>query len=196
MNAQELFLLNPIETELKAQKASSPNSKIKAEQSNLLPPAAKTNSSKKLNKQFVPNPKLQASSGQLNSLVQQKNGQINPEAPHIKRCRQAIRSFCMECQGRLSHAVDACEDHDCKLYPFRKAVAENLELFHNTKEKPVRAVRQHCLICCGGERGEVRNCAAGKTCALWPFRFGVNPTIYRKVKEKWRGPKHYALPGL
>ena len=124
------------------------------------------------------------------------NAQNYQEKTHIKRCRHAIRSFCLECQGRLSTAVEACEDHNCKLYPFRLTTSENLDLKKLSQAKPLRAVRQHCLICCGGERDELRRCTAGKTCSLWPFRFGVSPVIYRKVKEKWRGPKHYSLPGL
>lgn len=213
MNAQELFLFPPKKTKPKAQKASGQSYKIEPEQSNQMAGTPKlhltkntnTNSAssspiqpillnKQASKQPETNTKEQAKSAQ--SSLHQINDQDHLQKPHIKRCRQAIRSFCMECQGRLSHAVDACEDHDCKLYPFRKFVAESPDISHNTEEKPTRAVRQHCLICCGGERDEVRNCAAGKTCTLWPFRFGVNPTIYRKVKEKWRGPKHYTLPGL
>ena len=163
---------------------------------NLLYPAQTKPKSKK---DHTPAPIImakQANSGQAGLLPRASSEQNPQDQPHIKRCRQAIRSFCFECQGRLSHAVEACEDYDCKLYPFRKLAAESPALSQATEEKPLRAVRQHCLICCGGERGEVRNCAAGKTCSLWPFRFGVNPAIYRRVKEKWRGPKHYTLPGL
>ena len=177
MNAQNL--LYPTQTKPKAKKDHTPAPIIGVEQ----------------------NPFAQASS--LTKPSNPQNPQNSQDQPHIKRCRQAIRSFCFECQGRLSHAVEACEDYDCKLYAFRKLAAESPALSHIApalshiaEEKPLRAVRQHCLICCGGERGEVRNCAAGKTCSLWPFRFGVNPAIYRRVKEKWRGPKHYTLPGL
>jgi len=50
---------------------------------------------------------------------------------------------------------------------------------HETKTKighatPLRAVRQHCLMCCNGSANEVRLCPA-KGCPLWPFRHGHRP---------------------
>ena len=222
MNSQELFLLPPTKTKLKTKKTSNSQCKNQAEQTNFYS-TTEAGVNKNSNGNFIavqPEELFTKDCTQttpqasLNTRVnsKQKNKQEAVEAPHIKRCRQAIRSFCLECQGRLSCAVEACEDHDCKLYPFRKLATENTLLpkkmldekaekmpektAEKMEHKPLRAVRQHCLICCGGERDEVRNCAAGKTCTLWPFRFGVNPVIYRKVKEKWRGPKHYTLPGL
>ena len=45
---------------------------------------------------------------------------------------------------------------------------------------PVKAIREFCLDCCGGDRSEVKMCPATK-CALYPFRFGKNP--YRAKRE-------------
>ena len=207
MNAQELFLLNPTQVKLKAKGASSSKPKDGAGQNNLTPVATANSNEKTSTSAFKghaeelirqTNEQVTQPNSSVNTRTHSapKKGQNNLEPTHIKRCRQAIRSFCLECQGRLSHAVEACEDYDCKLYPFRKLAVEDMDFAQKTEQKPLRAVRQHCLICCGGERDEVRNCAAGKTCTLWPFRFGVSPAIYLKVKEKWRGPKHYTLPGL
>lgn len=50
-------------------------------------------------------------------------------------------------------------------------------VFDKTRQplpSPLKAVRRHCLDCCGGSANEVSLCAA-KSCPLWPFRFGSNP---------------------
>jgi len=39
---------------------------------------------------------------------------------------------------------------------------------------PLKAVRRHCLSCCGGSSNEVKLCPA-KSCPLWPFRHGHRP---------------------
>ena len=45
---------------------------------------------------------------------------------------------------------------------------------------PVKAIREHCLDCCGGSALEVQTCTVTK-CALHPFRLGKNP--YRTKRE-------------
>lgn len=45
---------------------------------------------------------------------------------------------------------------------------------------PVKAIREHCVDCCGGSSNEVKLCTVEK-CALFPFRFGKNP--YRTKRE-------------
>lgn len=117
-------------------------------------------------------------------------------SPVDRRCRQAIRHFCLECQGRLPKAVDNCEDDSCPLYLFRLNDPESRLDQPGLPIRPMRAVRQQCLACCANERDEIRNCSAGKSCSLWEFRFGVSPAVYRRVKERLRGPKHFILPGL
>lgn len=44
---------------------------------------------------------------------------------------------------------------------------------------PVKAIREHCIDCCGGLSSEVKMCSV-TNCALHPFRFGKNP--YRKTR--------------
>ena len=39
---------------------------------------------------------------------------------------------------------------------------------------PMTAIRAKCVECSGGQLKEVNSCPI-KTCALWPFRMGVNP---------------------
>ena len=39
---------------------------------------------------------------------------------------------------------------------------------------PMKAIRAHCIECCGGQWKEVRLCPA-QNCALHPFRMGHRP---------------------
>lgn len=39
---------------------------------------------------------------------------------------------------------------------------------------PIKAIREHCIDCCGGSRKEVRLCPAAN-CALHPYRMGHRP---------------------
>ena len=114
---------------------------------------------------------------------------MNNETADLKALA-AIRSFCFACQGRSAARVRACEDADCPLHAFRLAGEEPLE------NAPLRAARRYCLVCCGGERRELRSCAAKGSCALWSYRFGVSPHTYRRVKERLRGPRQFTLPDL
>ena len=101
----------------------------------------------------------------------------------------AIRGFCFACQGRSAARVNACADTDCPLHAFRLGGEDLLE------NGPLRAVRRYCLICCGGERRETRSCAARHGCALWSYRFGVSPCVYRRVKARFFAPRQFSLPG-
>ena len=47
------------------------------------------------------------------------------------------------------------------------------------KLPPLKAIRQNCIECSGGNRAEADRCAIVK-CPLHPFRFGTNP--YRTVR--------------
>lgn len=44
---------------------------------------------------------------------------------------------------------------------------------------PIKAIRAHCVDCCGGSTSEVRKCTAYR-CPLWPFRMGKNVFHGRK----------------
>lgn len=39
---------------------------------------------------------------------------------------------------------------------------------------PLKAIKAHCLDCCGGSRQEVKACEIAD-CPLHPFRLGKNP---------------------
>lgn len=49
------------------------------------------------------------------------------------------------------------------------------------KLTPLKAIRKHCIECCGGSPKEVRLCT-DKTCFLWSFRFGM--TLERYLNRK------------
>ncbi len=40
---------------------------------------------------------------------------------------------------------------------------------------PIKAIRAKCLDCCGGSSKEVRDCTAGDSCPLFPYRTGHRP---------------------
>lgn len=107
----------------------------------------------------------------------------------MKTVHTAIRSFCFACQGRSAARVNACDDADCPLHAYR--LGEEAD----APPDALRAVRRYCLICCGGERREVRSCAAKGGCALWSYRFGVSPCVYRRVKARFFAPRQFTLPG-
>ncbi len=137
----------------------------------------------------------------------------------MKATLAAIRSFCFACQGRSAARVNACDDADCPLHACRLGektghsedsaersfteqdfAGQTLEKQESAaqdsrSENPLRAVRRYCLVCCGGERREVRSCAAKGGCALWSYRFGVSPCVYRRVKARFFAPRQFTLPG-
>jgi hypothetical protein len=47
-----------------------------------------------------------------------------------------------------------------------------------TKTALLKSIRRKCLDCSAGGRKEVRECRL-VTCALWPFRFGRDPSPSR-----------------
>jgi hypothetical protein len=47
--------------------------------------------------------------------------------------------------------------------------------------RPLKAIREHCVECFGGQRKTVRRCPS-VNCLLWPFRLGKNP--FRKKKTE------------
>ena len=51
---------------------------------------------------------------------------------------------------------------------------------------PVKAIRAHCLHCCGYSPKEVRLCTV-ESCSLYPYRMGHCPG--RKRKGAWEEPQ-------
>jgi hypothetical protein len=51
---------------------------------------------------------------------------------------------------------------------------------------PLRALRRHCVQCCGGSNKEVALCCSSD-CSAWPFRLGRNPWVdARKLSDEQR----------
>ena len=43
-----------------------------------------------------------------------------------------------------------------------------------TKLTPIKAIRKHCIFCCGDQIKEVKHCQV-KDCALYSYRMGHRP---------------------
>jgi hypothetical protein len=87
---------------------------------------------------------------------------------------KAVKMFCIECVGDAKDARHCGGDQflgGCWLFPYRLG-----------RGKPsVKIIRKVCLWCMGGSKDLVANCKGdsdrpGVTCALWPYRFGTNPS--------------------
>ena len=48
---------------------------------------------------------------------------------------------------------------------------------------PIRAIRKHCIFCCGDNSKEVRYCQV-KDCALYPYRMGHRPKTGSETDTK------------
>ncbi len=59
------------------------------------------------------------------------------------------------------------------------AVQTVVESKERKSERPLVAVRRHCVECSGGNAREVRRCQC-LNCKLWPYRFGIRPNTARK----------------
>lgn len=46
----------------------------------------------------------------------------------------------------------------------------------------LRAIREKCLDCCGGQASEVRKCVS-VACPLWPLRMGSQPKGLRAARK-------------
>lgn len=59
-------------------------------------------------------------------------------------------------------------------YPHKEWMGEM-----TTKQTILKAIREHCLECCGGSTNAVRHCTvklpALQHCKLYPYRFGKDP---------------------
>ena len=51
---------------------------------------------------------------------------------------------------------------------------DNLEIHQMIRLTPIKAIRKHCIECCGGSHKEVRECNR-VDCHLYPYRMGINP---------------------
>ena len=119
---------------------------------------------------------------------------INDSRFTVDKALRCIRRFCLECQGRHPASVLACMDSECFFFPWRSQ-----KIPVECEAKPLRGIRRYCLSC-AGNRQDVRACDAGRhgerPCALWSFRFGVQPGTFKRVLARRRQGRQLLLPGL
>lgn len=48
------------------------------------------------------------------------------------------------------------------------------------KRPILKAIKLHCMDCCGGSWDEVKKCASEKVCFLHPYRLGKNPFAFKR----------------
>lgn len=100
-----------------------------------------------------------------------------PAKPRL--CLAHIRQRCLDC-SELRVDVKRCAATDCPLHPYR--------LGHRPKENAPgirKAVREHCLWCCGGDQMAPSGCVSFD-CPLWPFRRstqGSERVPHKEVQE-------------
>ena len=64
-----------------------------------------------------------------------------------------------------------------------------LNIIMTTKQTILKAIREHCLECCGGSTNAVRHCtpiireAGMRECELYPYRFGKDLDPARNGKN-------------
>lgn len=99
---------------------------------------------------------------------------------------EAIRKFCLQCQGGVSANVTECQHTACPFYAYRLGVA-----LPAGKHRPLKTIRAYCVEeCQAGNQGQVDDCqgdtAAAGPCPAFPFRMGKSPNITAGTREKRR----------
>ena len=99
---------------------------------------------------------------------------------------EAIRRFCVQCEGDSPTNVSECLYKACPFYAYRLGVA-----LPAGKHRPLKAIRTFCLEeCQAGNQGQVEGCqgdtAAAGPCPAWPFRLGKSPNVTTETREKRR----------
>lgn len=51
----------------------------------------------------------------------------------------------------------------------------------NKSTTPLRAIKQQCLQCVGGNFNHVKDCKEENRCTLWKYRLGKNPNKKKRV---------------
>jgi hypothetical protein len=72
--------------------------------------------------------------------------------------------------------VSAANRREVKLTP------EQMSALGHVKRPVLKAIRELCLDCMGGNAAEVRRCTS-VGCAVWPYRFATNP-FHKRIPSK------------
>ena len=94
---------------------------------------------------------------------------------------EAIRFFCVECQGGSFQGVTECHDLACAFFPYRHG-----EYIGSGQHKPTGAIKAYCQACCEDVKGCGGDTAVLGPCPVFPFRLGVNPNITAETRERMR----------
>ena len=100
---------------------------------------------------------------------------------------QAIRAFCLECEGDSPANVKDCLNPACPFYAYRLGTPPA-----GQSHQPMKAIKTYCFDQCqaGSGREEVLTCQGDKAalgpCPVFPFRLGVNPNISAATRERRR----------
>jgi len=94
--------------------------------------------------------------------------------------KESIRAQCLACAGDHKKEIASCNGdgsipgfHICHFHPYRLG-----------KGRPsIKIIRKFCLQCMGGSKVFVRECET-EDCVLYHFRFGKNPALARKGKNR------------
>jgi hypothetical protein len=52
-----------------------------------------------------------------------------------------------------------------------------------TKTQILKAIRMNCIYCMGDQPSFVEGCTSGRSCTLYPYRFGTDPNPNPKKAE-------------
>lgn len=99
---------------------------------------------------------------------------------------EAIRKFCLQCQGGVFANVTECQHAACPIYSYRLGVP-----LPAGKHRPLKTIRTYCVEeCQAGNQGQADDCqgdtAAAGPCPVFPFRMGKSPNVTAETREKRR----------
>ena len=99
---------------------------------------------------------------------------------------EAIRRFCVQCEGDSPTNVSECLYKSCPFYAYRLGVA-----LPAGKHRPLKTIRAYCVEeCQAGNQGQVDDCqgdtAAAGPCPAFPFRMGKSPNVTAGTRAKRR----------
>jgi hypothetical protein len=68
-------------------------------------------------------------------------------------------------------------------------------MIRSRPKSPAKAIRAHCLECCGQYANEVQRCGL-LDCPLHPFRFGKNPFTKRTLSDDQKAAMRERMQSL
>lgn len=97
---------------------------------------------------------------------------------------KSIRAMCRFCMNGQTALIRECHITECPLhrYRFGRRPTEEEARLYDAETTPVKAMRENCVDCVGGEISRIRNCPID-TCPLWPYRMKRNPARKRRSTE-------------